>query len=64
MNALGGKKEKKVKKEEGDEGDEETKVKKAAKKKKTLGSTQTSFKKPVQDTMTRFFNSYGESPHL
>ena len=42
----------------------EAKPKKAAsKKKKTLGSTQTSFKKP-QDTLARFFNSYGDTPHL
>ena len=37
--------------------------KSASKKKKTLSSTQTSFKKP-QDTLTRFFNSYGDTPHL
>ena len=43
---------------------DQAKPKKAAsKKKKTLGSTQTSFKKP-RDTLTRFFNSYGDTPHL
>lgn len=43
---------------------DQAKPKKAAsKKKKTLGSTQSSFKKP-QDTLTRFFNSYGDTPHL
>ena len=43
---------------------DQAKPKKAAsKKKKTLSSTQTSFKKP-QDTLTRFFNSYGDTPHL
>jgi hypothetical protein len=43
---------------------EQAKPKKAAsKKKKNLGSTQSSFKKP-QDTLTRFFNSYGDTPHL
>jgi S-adenosylmethionine:tRNA-ribosyltransferase-isomerase (queuine synthetase) len=53
-------------KEEDDEVavlDQEKPVKKALKKKKTLGSTSTSFKKP-QDSLTRFFNSYGETPHL
>jgi len=49
---------------EANEVAEQAKPKKAAsKKKKTLGSTQSSFKKP-QDTLTRFFNSYGDTPHL
>jgi hypothetical protein len=58
-----------VKEEEEDQTDanevaEQAKPKKvAAKKKKTFGSTQSSFKKP-QDTLTRFFNSYGDTPHL
>ena len=58
-----------VKEEEEDQMDanevaDQAKPKKAAaKKKKTLGSTQSSFKKP-QDTLTRFFNSYGDTPHL
>jgi hypothetical protein len=58
-----------VKEEEEDQTEatevaDQAKPKKAAsKKKKTLASTQTSFKKP-QDTLTRFFNSYGDTPHL
>jgi hypothetical protein len=58
-----------VKEEEEDQTEatevaDQAKPKKAAsKKKKTLSSTQTSFKKS-QDTLTRFFNSYGDTPHL